>query len=261
MDRSRSLKRPRDGEPSENSQRQRTEGHASGGFGSGEAGRHHLLFTGTTLPCAQAQEQQKQHESDQRDLLEAHGPQGIAPIQSSKHHFSYAPFQKHPLDNLEQDGQIEQRQDALVQQHEVYDRARLSRQIDAQLGPKDRETIDTYANIILNDDTEIWSNYIDHSDIKHNETQRKEQDTGLSLKEMSPRIKKLIKDSINQIMDNKEVKTLNDIDHQLKNNNLHHAEYATIAIEHLNTGLSYFSGHRRHKNLLTALNRIVNSKN
>ena len=44
----RSLKRPSEGEPSGSSQRQRVEGHASGGFASGPAGRDHLRFTGTT---------------------------------------------------------------------------------------------------------------------------------------------------------------------------------------------------------------------
>ena len=41
------LKRSSDGEPSGDSQRQRVEGQTSGGFASGEAGRHHLRFTGT----------------------------------------------------------------------------------------------------------------------------------------------------------------------------------------------------------------------
>jgi hypothetical protein len=61
------------------------------------------------------------HESDQRDFLEAHEPKRVAPIQSSTSHSSDALFQKYPLDNLRQQGKIEQRQDALVQQHEVYD--------------------------------------------------------------------------------------------------------------------------------------------
>jgi hypothetical protein len=47
MDRSRSLKRPSDGEPSGDSQRQRMEGQTSRGFGLGPAGRDHLRFTGT----------------------------------------------------------------------------------------------------------------------------------------------------------------------------------------------------------------------
>jgi hypothetical protein len=47
MDRSRSLKRPSDGEPSGDSQRQRMEGQISRGFGLGPAGRDHLRFTGT----------------------------------------------------------------------------------------------------------------------------------------------------------------------------------------------------------------------
>jgi hypothetical protein len=63
MDRSRSLKRPSDGESSGSSQRQRVEGQTSGGFASGEAGRRHRLFTGTALPSAQSQEIHERHES------------------------------------------------------------------------------------------------------------------------------------------------------------------------------------------------------
>jgi hypothetical protein len=53
------FKRPSDGEPSENSKRQRVENNASGGFASGEAGRHSTRFR----PIAQLQEQHGRHES------------------------------------------------------------------------------------------------------------------------------------------------------------------------------------------------------
>jgi hypothetical protein len=59
MDGSRSLKRPSDGESSGNSQRQKVEGHASGGFASGEAGRRSTRF----MPIAHSQELHERREN------------------------------------------------------------------------------------------------------------------------------------------------------------------------------------------------------
>src|SRR5579884_3670389 len=59
----RQFKRPSDGVPSEGSKRQRVEGHASGGFASGLAGKYHLRFLDTALPSAQSQELHERRES------------------------------------------------------------------------------------------------------------------------------------------------------------------------------------------------------
>ena len=114
MDGSSSLKRPRDGELSGSSQHQRVEGHTSGGFASGPAGRRHLRFTDTTQ--------------------EVH--------------------------------------------NQAHDQAGSSRQGDAQLGPKDRKTIEDYTKLILSDDAKIWSNSIGDVDTKHKETRRQQQEAG-----------------------------------------------------------------------------------
>jgi hypothetical protein len=56
MDRRNVFKISNDGELSGSSKRQRVEGHSSGGFTSGEAGRRHILFNDTTLNHSQFHE-------------------------------------------------------------------------------------------------------------------------------------------------------------------------------------------------------------
>jgi hypothetical protein len=102
------------------------------------------------------------YETDQRELLEVHEAKGIALIQSSTSHSSDAPFQKHPLDNLKHKGQIEQRQNTLVQQHEVYDQAGSSRQGDTRLDAEDSKILEHYTEYILS--VKKWDNSINRLD-------------------------------------------------------------------------------------------------
>ena len=107
------------------------------------------------------------HESDQRDFVETRGPKGVAPILSSTYHSSDAQLQKYPLDNLRQKGKIEQQQDAIVQQHEVYDQASPSHQGDAQLDTEDSKILEHYTECILND--EKWNNFTNSLEIGQKE--------------------------------------------------------------------------------------------
>jgi hypothetical protein len=99
--------------------------------------------------------------------LEAHEAKGVAPIQSSTSHSSDTQLQKSPLDNLKQKDQIEQRPDARVQQHEVYNQAGSSRQGDAQLDPKDRKIIEDYTKLILTD--EKWNHFRNSPELSQKE--------------------------------------------------------------------------------------------
>jgi hypothetical protein len=99
----RSLKRPREESvsaiPSESPKQRREEDTATTGFGSGPAGKRHLLFT---------------HQQE-LDLIEVHEPRGVAPIQSSIDHSSDSHHTKKSID-------VKQQAD-LRQQYRAYDQA------------------------------------------------------------------------------------------------------------------------------------------
>jgi hypothetical protein len=139
---------------SENSKRGRVDNTVPRGFGSGPAGKHHLRFTGTAWE-AYNQAEPSSIASDAR-------ASGLFPLNLN-------------VESLYQE--IKQQQDALVQQHEVYDQAGPSRQRDAQLNTEDSKILEHYTEYIFSDDPKKWSDIIGDVDIKYKEA-RRQQETG-----------------------------------------------------------------------------------